>query len=949
MARISTGQNVGTTDRGTSQRLVGGAPMEATQGALAQRDINAPALQPTAAPVNTFQQTGAPTLGGPIRLFAPPELPQPNQDLAALAKSLGSFSSTLEQVGKTALEVQKAQSEQAKKQGQAIAIQLAAKYPGQQFAEVRDAIAKKAQAGDATAQADYQLLQSKNPLVTRYAQSYLEEQVALNDLTTAPGRWRSMQEIPGVATDANGNPTALPKEILQPGDPRLQQAMMKLVRLPSDPEAAARVLPQINALYRELTTQQTNENADWKKRYFISVVGDYTASVVNSSTPDAEAAARISGMLLDARRVLGPKEYGDVVQAVNSRLESGAQSASYQTDGSINTEKGSAAVSRAIRLQEMIVAGANGETLLNRLGSQGGLTGQLNLLKSGLEGIKSAKGLTDDFSRFRGEKLGPQISAKFDILNPELVGPARERNVAAARLEVTRIADPVARQEASNQLERDISAMQKGVVEYRESVLQRQVYALMQSALDPQKKLDQLYQLAQSGEVDPAFINAQIDRAERERAQLNRPSQNAIDNRLKDIMKQETDFLGQAGPVTGQGISQEESSKLNNKKANIQFNLNEIRRQGYAAGKSNEQITKEQNQYLDSVVQEFETRRKRAAPLQVRPAIPNPEQYYNERGGFLGMGRNGRSRIAGQLNKAVDNGIVMPKNKYDEALEAWVTKNTLPPWARQIIRDAGYGQKADEFFRKQWNNLNPGAPFPAEYEPRMDALKGVKVSYTPPAGGTGGLAMINPTAATTTRLASFASNMLNTVFTPPAAAGTLDAQVANLSGKGFNGLLATIRSGEGGWTSVNRGRTGDSGPMRNLTSQSIGAIENMQNRGRVFAVGAYQFTPGVLARARREAGLSPNAPFTPENQNKMAMALILGSKRPALASYIRGQNNNLRAAHEDIALEWAALQGPNGRGMYDNDKAGNMASIPAARVRAALQEARRAYLANRRS
>jgi hypothetical protein len=75
----------------------------------------------------------------------------------------------------------------------------------------------------------------------------------------------------------------------------------------------------------------------------------------------------------------------------------------------------------------------------------------------------------------------------------------------------------------------------------------------------------------------------------------------------------------------------------------------------------------------------------------------------------------------------------------------------------------------------------------------------------------------------------------------------------------------------------------------------------------------------------------------------------LGSKRPALASYIRGQNNNLRAAHEDIALEWAALQGPNGRGMYDNDKAGNMASIPAARVRAALQEARRAYLANRRS
>lgn len=917
MASLSTGKSVGTTDRPTSQRVLGGIAMDATPGALAQREIAAPALQPAAAPVNTFQQVGAPTLGGPVRMFAPPDLPQPNQDLAALAKSLSGFSTTLEQVGKTALDIQKLQDEQAKKQGQAIAIQLASKYPGQQFAEVRDLIAKRVQAGDVAAQADYQLLQSKNPLTMRYAQSFLEEQVALSDLTTAPSRWRSIQDIPGVMTDANGNPTSLPKEALQPGDTRLQQQMMRLVRLPSDPEAAARVLPQVNALYRELTNQQTSEHADWKKRYFISAVGDYATSVVDSSMPEAEAAAAISDRLLDARRVLGPKEYGDVVQAIQTRLVSAAESASYQADGSINTEKGSAAVGRAVRLQTAIVAGPNGETLLSRMDAQGGLTGQLTLLKRGLEGVKSIKGLADDFAKFRGEKIGPEISAQFDILNPNVVGPQREANVSAARLAVTRIPDPVARQEASNQLERDISAMERGVVEYRRDTLQREVYALMQSGVDPQQKLNRLYELGQSGEVDPAFINAQIDRAERERSALNRPSQNAVDNRLKELLKQEMDFLNQAGPKTGRGISQEESEYLNNKKAMVQSQLNEIRRQGYASGKTNEQIMNEQNQYLDRVGQELTTRMQRIAPVQVAPTVPNPQQYYDSRGGFLGLGRGGRSPIAGQLNRAVEGGIVMPEAKYKEALEAWVEKNTLPAWARQIIKDAGYGQKADEFFRKQWNNLYPGAPFPAEFEQRMNALKGVKVSYTPPAGGSNGFAMVNPSAATATRLASFAQNMLNSVFTPPAAAadmplatvrpmrstglvagsGSINANakawLAAISGQGFEG--AGYNTYYGGGTFDNR----RGHPMRVVRPQ--GGIPSS-------AAGRYQFMPDTWTGLHG----GKNPPMTPERQDAAAYKLALdadvdlNTAKPTLA--------NVRK----LAPIWAALpvSAAGGSGYY---------------------------------
>jgi hypothetical protein len=196
------------------------------------------------------------------------------------------------------------------------------------------------------------------------------------------------------------------------------------------------------------------------------------------------------------------------------------------------------------------------------------------------------------------------------------------------------------------------------------------------------------------------------------------------------------------------------------------------------------------------------------------------------------------------------------------------------------------------------------------------------------------------------------------MFTPPAAAATLPpsylqrpSSLAPISSgeRGMNGLLAMIRSGEGGWNSVNFGTVNNTGRgIGTITNRSIGSLEAMQAKDQVFAVGAYQFTPGVLARARRESGLPPSAPFTPENQNRMAMALITGSKRPALAAYITGRSNNIDKAHWDIASEWAALQAPNGRGVYDGDKAGNRASIPASRVRAMLEQARREYLSQQR-
>lgn len=172
---------------------------------------------------------------------------------------------------------------------------------------------------------------------------------------------------------------------------------------------------------------------------------------------------------------------------------------------------------------------------------------------------------------------------------------------------------------------------------------------------------------------------------------------------------------------------------------------------------------------------------------------------------------------------------------------------------------------------------------------------------------------------------------------------------------GGAGLPQTVSAGEGGWNSVNRGRAGDTrGGARavlgkDLISSTFGEVERAQSAGRVFAVGAYQFTPGVLARARREAGLPENAPMTPENQTKAFWGLAVGdmskpssvAKRPRLAAYLRGESNDITGAHQDLSMEWAGVAGPSGRGYYDGDKAGNRASVSAERVRQALIQARK--------
>lgn len=92
------------------------------------------------------------------------------------------------------------------------------------------------------------------------------------------------------------------------------------------------------------------------------------------------------------------------------------------------------------------------------------------------------------------------------------------------------------------------------------------------------------------------------------------------------------------------------------------------------------------------------------------------------------------------------------------------------------------------------------------------------------------------------------------------------------------------------------------------------------------AIGRYQFLRRTLQSLQRRRGLPSSTLFTPELQDILAVDLLIGRGYPA---WWRGSLTDPEFAH-NLALEWASLPDPRnyGKSAYDDDSAGNHASVP---------------------
>ncbi len=155
-------------------------------------------------------------------------------------------------------------------------------------------------------------------------------------------------------------------------------------------------------------------------------------------------------------------------------------------------------------------------------------------------------------------------------------------------------------------------------------------------------------------------------------------------------------------------------------------------------------------------------------------------------------------------------------------------------------------------------------------------------------------------------------------------------------------LLNEIASGEGGYDSVNRGGAGDTkvGDAnyknifgdRPLSQHTVGELMELQRKGRILAIGRYQFIEGTFESAVKALGIDPNQMFDVATQDYMAANYLIFMKRPNLVAYIKGDNSKEYLAQEDLCMEFASIPCNDGSGYYDGDGAGNGAHGGRARV-----------------
>lgn len=172
------------------------------------------------------------------------------------------------------------------------------------------------------------------------------------------------------------------------------------------------------------------------------------------------------------------------------------------------------------------------------------------------------------------------------------------------------------------------------------------------------------------------------------------------------------------------------------------------------------------------------------------------------------------------------------------------------------------------------------------------------------------------------------------------------ATAKNVATTAGGALGALIGRHEGDYDSFNRGRAGDSrGKSIDFSSMTVGEIMEAQSRAktdpkRLFAVGKYQVIPKTLKAAVDSLGISKGEFFTPELQERIFKDYLIGKKRPAVAAYISGESDDIKAAALQLSQEFASVTNPyTGVGYYDG-QAGNKALISVDKTYSALRAMR---------
>lgn len=140
--------------------------------------------------------------------------------------------------------------------------------------------------------------------------------------------------------------------------------------------------------------------------------------------------------------------------------------------------------------------------------------------------------------------------------------------------------------------------------------------------------------------------------------------------------------------------------------------------------------------------------------------------------------------------------------------------------------------------------------------------------------------------------------------------------------KGLRELIARAEAGRADYDAVQHGARVR--PAKRPTSMTIAEIYDWiaATPGQPHAIGRYQFIPKTLKRVVRQAGVSPQARFTPEVQDLLADVLF---RDAGLHRFMQGDLSRTGFMN-NLAKIWAGFPNSSGRSHY-HGYAGNKATI----------------------
>jgi hypothetical protein len=769
MARLSTGQSYGDTNRSTSAQLLGGIPTEASSGAIAQASINEPTLQPQARPVSTFQQVGAPTLGGNVRMFQPPDLPTPSRDLASLAAALGNLSPALANLGQSYVEVQKIRDTKAQAVGQSAALQLQQIAPGQNFIQARDMFYRLAQQGDAGAAAAYQQMQALSPLQQAYAQRYTGQAALREDIGTAAERFKAVTEIGGV-----------PINQIPPGDPRLSGLKSSLYRLPvNDPVGFAEMMPLIAAKNGEIDRIHMGMHLDRKVNEASSAgQASLTSHFMGSDVDVPRIVAYESQRLTSVRKDLGVEEYQKHISNYGDSLASAVLAGSLGNDGKVNVQRYHNLMGKAIDVFTQVQAGPNGALLLTTLGAKGGTAAQLALTQKMMSQLKTFNESVTSFDGAIGEEKGVDILKITKAADPNLSPAQRETAYTQSYLMVKQL--PEGQQAGAMET---ITKSRTQTNTFLVEPLQRQVerQALFDYSLDPATEIRKYEQLKVSGLMDPRAADRLIGQYRQLQSADMQPYRAAGAKAIKDAMTQEIAAMKLPGSDGDAVITQKEQTYLLNRQAQLSVGLETIRRQSMADGTGPVGFSEKIQVWSQNLTSQTP---KPPNPL-MTPLMPKGPEVWKQSLGFFGQMGPGNSATNYSYKQRVDNGLVMDPKEFLKNYDDYVENGRLSDGLKLFIKRSGYGSNPSQFFFKQWNKAYPGVKMNPDDVQTLKALDQQKISFAQP--GAGAPAAANSYAQTAMNIQGMIRNAsmgAMNAFVPPAAAATMPPRIPGQWSKG---------------------------------------------------------------------------------------------------------------------------------------------------------------------